>query len=269
MWWWSTFNKEARVTAFHLKTVLDCEPGVEENKRSMAVECRVHDASVVASGVKAEEGLLQPIVDEVDEKLTGSLLQIRYRNNGRITNFDLELRANNRRENRMVEQLRLTMARAVAGLDYEIPSQGDGSSGWPVVHTMLFDLPSTNGTTGIAEVVRKTKEERADGMLVIEEVGRSSATPGDGFDVFTADLGGSAVFNTTEGRLERRRWTVIAEPSAGSFSALIGGIPYLQKGKVIALEPDETIDLGVSLEVAAPGQTQTSLQQWPTAGFTP
>ena len=62
------------------------------------------------------------LLQELDEVLTGAGLQLQVGDNGRLRNVDLEgVRRPNRRLSERTENLRLVLARMVAGLDLHLP----------------------------------------------------------------------------------------------------------------------------------------------------
>ena len=89
MWFATPFNKQARATAFEIRLVTTCGPGDPMPRGSFEVLCTLDDVGLVASGVSQEEGLLEPIVQELDELLTEATVQMVVRADGRIANIDL------------------------------------------------------------------------------------------------------------------------------------------------------------------------------------
>jgi len=263
MWWMADRYKQARVSAFHLRAIFDCLPAVKETKRSVEVECTVSEIGIIASGVKSEEGLLQPIIDEVDETLTGAMMQLRVREPNRIVNVDVQLDAHNQRESTMNENMRLTLSRLAAGLDYQLPKSGDGTTGWYVHNSLLTAAPDVIGSAGVASIIRKSRSTATDNMMAIDESGTAVIVPSNGYDTFETRLEGKAQFDVDAGQMTHRRWVLIGEPTPGSAAAEVGlGIPYMQKGRVTRLAADESVDVGESTEVAAPGMESTTLPAW-------
>jgi hypothetical protein len=210
-----------------------------------------------------EEGLLQPIVEGLDEILTGAVVQLVVRPDGRVVNLDLEnVSRRNNRVGVINENLRLVLFRAFAGLDLQLPESGEGGN-WPQYGAWLMAAPSTNGSAGTSEIVHSVVD-RGPGGVTILSGGRGLIVPGGGENLYEARMWGKAVFDPRTGRLLDRTWTVVGGPTASSFIAFgAAGYPYVQHGRVVALTGDETWDVGQSVELPPGEAAQTAIQQGP------
>ena len=88
-------------------------------------------------------------------------------------------------------------------------------------------------------------------------------------DNMTYEVGHEATgsFDPAAGALLSREWVVIGRPTASARTAFgFEGIPYVQRGTLKALGAGETVDVGETLEVHAPGASATTLQLWPVFG---
>lgn len=272
IWFMSEFNKEQRTIGFQVRTVLACDAGVKERKRVREVMCTLEDVGLQAAGMPKKEGLLQPILEELDQRLTGAAVQIQVRTDGRLVNVDMEgLDRRNRRVGSMNENLRIVMSRTIAGLDLELPRQAPPvGEVWPQYQNWTMQAPSAVGTSGSSELLHKIREVRPDGTLLIESGGRGMIVPGGGLDLFETRFAAFAVFDPSTGALVERTWSAVGEPTASSASAEgIRGLKYVQRGRLKRLAEGEQVDVGETLEVTPPGLTPTTLQLWPDFGMTP
>jgi hypothetical protein len=258
LWVLADRNKEARLVAFRTRSVLACTDMGRNSRRSREVHCLIEDIAIMGATLKGDRGLLQPILEEMDDKLTDSYLQLIVRNDGRIVNLDLEgIQTTERRHGRMQETLRLMMARSVAGFDLQLPRKGLTVEGvWPQYQAMLFTAPSGHGTQGSAEIAHLIRTTQGD-YVIIESAGRAIVSPGTDStarDYFQTTLDSVAVFDVEEGMLRERVWASKGTPTASSATAEgARGIDYIQQGKILYLAEGtapptlgETIEIGPS-----------------------
>jgi hypothetical protein len=263
MWFATPFNRQARATAFDLRMVLACGAATPNTRRTSEVLCEIEELALSASGMEQEQGLLQPILTELDENLTGTDLQLQVRGS-EITNIDLEAYRMNTRVGRLNENMRLVFSRAVAGLDFAQPP-ADGPDGpidqWPEYGSMLPWMPAANGTSGMSEIVYSVTD-RTPQRLSLAFGGVGMVQPGDGQNRYDTRVSGELVIETSTGRPIDRTWTVVASPTPSSLITQgYAGYPYLQQGRLVALRDGETWDVGESLEVPASEFGQTAIQQ--------
>jgi hypothetical protein len=225
-----------------------------------------------ASGLPQEKGLLQPILEELDERLTGADVQLVVRDDGRLANIDLEgLDRRYQRVGRMNENLRLVVTRAFAGLDLPLPrirQDGELHPQWVQSDSWLLRAPVATGNLGTAQVVHTTSDADAR-VLEITTVGRGMMVPGGGGNRYDVVVDGEAAFDTTEGRLLDRTWSMIGVPTPSSAIAEgTAGYPYLQVGRIAHLPNDQQVDVGVTEELG-PIDGPSALQQWTVLGLMP
>jgi hypothetical protein len=268
MWFNAEFNTDVRVVAFQVRSVVDCAPGVPEIRDIYEVACTLEDVALVAAAHPGDAGLLLPVLQELDGVLTGAELQLQVGADGRLRNVDLEgVRRSNRRLSERTENLRLMLARMVAGLDLRLPrprtTEGDM---WIQRRDTVLDTPSARGTAGGIEVVHRATM-RGDGTLGIETAGRALLMPADiEGNLYDTRYEAKAIFAPGIG-LNYRRWTTVGTPTASSLIALgARGIDYLQKGEMQRLGPEEGHSVGETREVNPPEVTQTALQNWVSLG---
>jgi len=271
MWFFKQYNKQARVSAFQVRLVADCEP-VFQGKRRAEVMCAIEDVGLKASGLPQEEGLLQPILDELDQRLSAASVQLIVRDDGRLANIDLEgLDRHYQRTGRMNENLRLIVTRAFAGLDLPLPRAHDGAidTQWVQRDSWILRAPVATGNLGTADVVHELVGDPHARVVTIETEGRGMVVPSGGMNRYDVVLDGQTTFDRVEGRILDRTWTMIGAPTPGSAIAEgTAGYPYLQVGRIVHLEAGQGMDVG-DTEALDPIDAPTALQQWQVLGLYP
>jgi len=268
MWWAKRFNEQARVNAFQLRLLADCEPGAE-GRRRVEVLCTIDDIGIKASGVQQEQGLLQPILEEIDDRLTGAVVQLEVRDDGRLMNIDLEkLDRRNRRVGRMNENLRLVVTRAFAGLDLPMPRRPDDPQ-WVQHDSWILRAPAAQGSVGSAELIHQWGDEHGQRHQIISG-GRAIIVPALSMNQYDARMTSEAWFDAELGLLTDRTWTMVGRPTPSSALAEgTAGYPYLQVGRLMALPGDQTHPVGTTEELPPLEDDPTAIQQWQVLGLVP
>ena len=162
MWFIADQNQQARVSAWQIGLVLNCGSAVPSGKKGWQVECGVDDVALRAAALPGDQAtpdrpsVLQPVLNELDGKLTAAKVQIGLRKDGRITMVDIEgLERSNRRIGQMNEILRQVISRAIAGLDLELPEGGVSTPSWTQRSSQLMVAPNQVGTFGGTETVHR------------------------------------------------------------------------------------------------------------------
>lgn len=259
VWLGTPFNRQARTTGFELRLVTTCGDAEVERSKVAEVNCPIEDVSLSARGLPQEEGLLQPILEELDAALTGSVVQLQIHADGRLVNVDLEdaLDRRNRRSGRINETLRLVVSRAFAGLDLVVP-EGDEDT-WVQYRSWLMRAPSSAGSSGGLELVNR-KIDQTGAYVLVQSAGRGLIVPNSEIDRYDARMTSETWFDVATGRMTDRTWTVIAGPTASSFIAQgAAGYPYTQRGRLVALTEGQKWDVGESRELPA-GEGPSAIQ---------
>ncbi len=248
-------NIDVRARNVGLKMVLDCtaeRPG----KRAGYLVCTVEDAALTGATFPNERGRLQPVLEEMDAKLTGARADLVLRPDGHIRTIKLETKSisrfRNLRTRYMEEAIRTFFVRAVAAFDVKMPRQGVTDESWPQFESTLMGLPTQKGTAGSGKLVHQAdlSGSRTEGELYVASVGRATLVDGARLDngspyYLDTDLSGYTVFDVDGGRVDEAVWTMWGEPtaSAGAFAR-----PYASRVAVRALDPGQSIDLGPTEE---------------------
>jgi hypothetical protein len=264
MWLVSERNDEARVAQFAVGLVVACG-AIEDGKRAWQVDCTVEDAAIQGVPMPGDEAGLEPVLAELDDQLTGKLVRLRVKRDGRVTAVELVPDGSgvNRRTRLRDESLRLIVARGLAGLDLLRPPRsivvGDL---WLQSQSLLTMAPTVVGTAGATELVHQLKPREEGGYTVLSS-GKAMISPTPSAD------GGENHFATTlncraevdaRGHLVSRVWEVIGKPTASSDIADgTAGLEYVQQGTLRALGADEATTLGMTGVVEAWGPLPTAL----------
>ncbi len=167
MWLNASANRDGRVSAFQVRAVLQCRVADELGRRGWDLDCVLHDVSLSAVPLPGDEGTLAPILAEHDALLTGASVELGMRRDGRLSRVDLAPpRADSRRQNRTHENLRLVVARALAGLDMQLPRDGSGDAPWLQMQSPLAQVPTSTGSRGAVDIVHERVEERGPWTVV-------------------------------------------------------------------------------------------------------
>ncbi len=260
IWLAARVNKQARVDLFDLRLVTQCSPGEPLSRNKWEVICTIEDIALSAEALPQEEGLVQPIVEELDERMTGAKVQLQIRGDGRMVNIDLEdVERVNRRFGGINENLRLILTRGFAGLDLPLPEGPE--RGWYQHSSWIMRAPAADGSVGSSEIVHRVIGESGD-IVTIGTSGRAVILPGDGRNKYDTRMGGEATFDRRTGQMLERSWSMAGGPTASSLIAQgTEGYPYLQQGHIVALSEDQSWDVGESLEIKAKGPGQSAIQQ--------
>jgi len=260
MWFRAENNREVRVAEFRVNLSTTCRPERLVGKRGWELRCDLDDFGIAAAPVASEQGLLLPILDELDDKFTGAWLQVVFTRDGRVKNVDLEgVDKSNRRISQIHESMRLVLVRAFAGLDLQLPKNGDdkGKGSWKQKAALAMGFPSDLGTMGSAEIIHEITATDGD-VVELSSTGRGVLGSGEMVEVagqerpknlYDMSLSGTARFDVGRGLLLSREYLVEGNPTASSMMADgWAGIPYVQAVQVSWVEP------GVDLPVVGDNQ---------------
>lgn len=270
MWLLAEHNKERRILDLVVRTVLDCSPATRELDRVWEVMCHIEDISLSAAPVRTEAGRLAPVLQVLDDRLTGAWLQFQVHHDGRFLNVDLEgLDRPRRRSGVINENLRQIMSRVIAGMDLQV---GDlpavPEAVWPQFHTWLVRFPHPTSVLGATELLHRVEAELPDGRVLLASAGEGMLQTGDPqarrFEAFDTVISGWAVFDRKQDFLVERFWHVVGRPTASSVSASgFEGLPYSHMGRLVLLGASEAVDVGESTEISISPRPSTTLQQLP------
>ena len=269
LWLMADRNKEARLVAFRVQSILDCDDIEPYGRRQVEMTCTIEAIALMGATLRGDRGLMQPILEEVEEKLTGATLGVRMRHDGRITNIALRgVDRSERRRSRTHEALRLILSRSLAGFDLQLPRGGETSDpAWPQRESLLLHAPTHAGSQGAAEIAHLVREVRED-QVILETAGRALISPGTDSrarNFHDTRLDAVAVFDTGLGLMRERVWNAVGTPTASSAMAVGGrGIEYIQRGRILYLgDGAEVPEFEETAEVPLPdGDADSVLHVW-------
>lgn len=256
-------NKNFRTAAFQLRAILHCTKEWRQGPHSFEVDCALEDFAMRATvfddrTFSKEPFNAQPVLDEIDQKLTGAKLQIQVSDNGRVTNIDLEgLPKSNRRTNQIHETLRLVLGRLIIGFDMKLRKQRYMHSGqWVEYNPLLMTMPkpfemATQGSSMLVHKLDVWKQHR-----IVQSLGKGVISYGqdESQNTFKAELNGVSIYDDDEGFMTERVWSLVARATAGSAMAFgAQPRPFWQSGRIRHLGENDKPDIGDTLQVVLPG----------------
>ncbi|MFT7521998.1 MAG: hypothetical protein ACI9MC_004150 [Kiritimatiellia bacterium] len=268
IWFRSTNNYEMRVQAFQVHTVLACSKDWKLSGRKYEVHCNIEDIGLTAVVFEKNYEHAQAILDEMDDKLTGANLQMQVKDNGRVTNIDLEGMpvAKNRRERSNQETMRLLLSRLVVGYDMKLRKFNYLATGqWVENRSALLSMPSTcgggqsgadctGGTLTPASGLIVHQLNGYQGHLVVQTKGEGQIQ-GDGGQMYKAELSGVTIYDEEEGYMTERVWSLTAKATADAQATFgLGLVDYHHSGVLRLLNEGERVEIVDTTEVRIPSQ---------------
>ena len=249
-------NRDVRARHLGLQAVVDCVVG-EEHRGASDVACTVEAASWTGMTFTTEAGRLQPVLEELEAKLTGATVDLRLTADGHLRGVEIDLTPVdgfiNRRTRSTDQFLRMVVVRALAPLDLRIPEGGfPTTETWVDSSSLTVPMPVTWGSSASGHLVHRAIPHD-DARVVVQTVGEATLVPGGflepGTLVLDATLEGFTVFDHDSGRVSEAVFTTTAEPTATSGPL---ARPYRVQNQVRALGPDEAITLPPTRELEPP-----------------
>jgi hypothetical protein len=272
---------QIRVEAIHLKSVIACEKTWRQGKHGFEVDCVVEDAAVrgvTFIDLKKEKYRedAERIFDRLDELVTGRKLQLKVRDDGRVTGVDLDgLPENTRREKAMAEITRQFFLRLMSGFTMKLPAGNLLKAGmqWQEYNSPVFAVPGYEPSRGGSTLTHQLNPYR--GRLVVQTLGAATVATGDedgGYtgedfeNTYKVEYSGVALYDRDTGIMTERVWALQGRATASSQLADgWKGTLYFQIGRLDQIEEGETPpDLGPSGRASRPGLPVPGLIPWET-----
>lgn len=269
--WAADFNYEMRVVAYQVRTVLACEKEWQISRRRQEVRCRIEDISLQAAILEEKFKHAQAVLDEMVTKLKGAAVQLQVRDNGRVTNIDLEdvREPRNRRERQILESMRQVLARIVVGFDMKLRKSNFLSTGqWVENRSALLSMPSVTLAPASGLVVHQLNG--FDGHIIVQTKGEGQIQ-GDEGAMYAVEINGVSIYDEGEGFMTERVWSLVGRRTAESFLTFGTALAdYAHSGRLRMLGEKEQVDVGPTREVRLPGMKKKDhLDLWTPieAGF--
>jgi hypothetical protein len=245
-------NIALRAAVMEIVAVTSCAPAAEVPKKGFRLECKLEDVALrVDPAYVVEVEHIAPVLAELDERLTGAVVQLTTNAEGHVKSYDLEgLPEGSARQREQFAILRLVMMRMFALLDFELPKGGDDqSAAWRVTGTIVNGYPSELGVAGsfaVDSAVASTDgtvaviKQRASGIVQSGE--QSAVGSGQPTHIWDTTLDGTARFDMASGRLLEREYVVEGLPTGSSLGGT-SARPYRQVARLVALGASEHPEL--------------------------
>jgi hypothetical protein len=277
MWFAADEKYEMRISAFQLRAVLACDKEWKLSRRKMEVGCFLEDVGLQVVPFDPDYGHADVILNELDAKLTGARLQLQVKDNGRVTNIDLEDLPDprNRRETRIQELLRMLLSRLVVGYDMKLRKSNFLSTGqWVENRSSLLTMPPyqvpnpqrsglpsldvlASGTVAPSSGLIVHQLNGYQGHVVVQTKGEGQIQDELGIN-YTAELTGVAIYDEDRGFMRERVWSLVARRTAESFDTWgFALVDYSHSGMLRMLGDDELAEVGPTRSVALPNQPKT------------
>jgi hypothetical protein len=240
-------NIDARMVMFRLDLVTTCTPVKDKGKKKVELVCTMDDVRLLGQAIPQDKGQLALSLKDYDKQLTGATLEVLMTRDGLVKRYDLNgIERSNRREVQFEENLMIVVARALAGIDLQLPKGGvDKGKIWKQKRVLAMGFPSNQGTIGssvLRSVITATEPNsvvitsEGEGLMgsgvMIEAGGRTQPK-----NLYKMKMDGVARFDTTTGTLLEREYFVegVSTTSSAKIDS-ITGMPYVQKVTVTRLD---------------------------------
>ncbi len=291
--------------AFQLRSVFACEKDWKLGKHRFEVHCTIEDVGLLAHSrqktrTAAQRARVEQVLAELDAKLTGADVQLQVKDDGSVTNVDIEgLTRANRREGLIAETLRQLVSRMALGFHMRIPDGAARAGKWAEYNSALMSMPSIQASNANSTVMHFVNQYK--GQRLVQTVGEgavavpipasalqddrvsldggseastdaaptmASGVQGSGngnvLDIpatYKLKLDGVAVYDPDSGIMKERVWALNGTLTASSPGSERAA-PYLHAGKIRLLDADERPDVGETRQVALPGQQLEEIALW-------
>lgn len=169
-WMRDELNREGQVSGWTSELNVLCTGGGPVSKRTFAVTCHIDDLRLVAFGNDSRDAEVLPeVVSLWDDYLTGSDVELVFRDDGQLKTFDVEVetKLSNDRTRLMTQEMRLLLERAFAGFEVSMPKKGEPGSGpWSGKPPRLIAVPTLQGSMGNPAIVSAVTAHEGDLVTV-------------------------------------------------------------------------------------------------------
>jgi hypothetical protein len=260
-------NAEFATQEILVRSVIACSKDWKLGPKRYEVGCKLEDISLKAAVAErrvneADVARAQSVLDEIDVKLTGALLQLQVADDGRVTALSLDgIDTSTSRERTIQETMRQILSRQVVGFNLKLRKYNQLNEGkWQEYNSSIMSMPMPDGTpSGSNLVVHYLNRFR--GELIVQSIGKGvSAVPLVPPRNYELELIGVSRFDPNEGFMLERVWALTGKESAGSF--LTHGGDYFSAGRILMLGETDRPDLGTTQVVNGKNQSVANLPAW-------
>lgn len=301
----SKANKFFRSIAMQTKAIIACDEKAELGRKRLEVACTIEDFAIQSTSVdrfktEKDRQLVQDVLDDIDEALTGAAIELQVNERGAITNVGIMgLDTSDDRKRTRAETLRQILARMVYPFHMKLPKNGVREGQWVEYDSDLMSMPVSGANQGSSMIVHYMNLYK--GYLLVQDIGAGVlADPqplprargiGGGESSFEDTLGGDdgpeelsrydagedkfrvpmastyklnmtgvSIYNVDNGVMEERVWNMSGRPNASTNSNL--RLHYA--GRIRLLADGETPDLGRTGQIGYPRIPLPELPEWET-----
>lgn len=283
---YAQLNHEIEVVAIDLAFVMACEKTWRRGKARYEVDCALEDVALQAATWRPTEQEHAPaILDEIDARLTGTKLQLRVADDGRVVGIDLfGMPEDNDREKAMMEQCRQLLRRAIAGFHMRLPPRSEIRRGqWVEYDSPLFEVPyiafdrNRGAKTDASQRTRVAfntlggsalihQLDLYKGVHVVQTKGKGtvvlSSAAEDEDSYLKLKFDGVAVYDRDTGIMSERVWSIAGKTTASGFFGDRSPSTYFQVGQFVLLDADTKPDVGRTGMVERPGAPAGRYPAW-------
>ncbi|HHO54662.1 MAG TPA: hypothetical protein ENK18_28245 [Deltaproteobacteria bacterium] len=265
-------NLEFQTQQFQIRAIFACSKDWRLNKRKYEVGCEIQDFGIKAAIaedriVAADIERAQAVLDEIDAKLHGALVQLHVADDGRVLDLDLEGLANsNRRQSRGNETLRQLMSRLVVGFNLKLQRYNQLHQGkWVEYNSTLMTMPLPPGVAGnLGSNMLVHYLNRFQGQVIVQSIGKGMTTVGldraYGPTNYETDLIGVSLFDQADGFMTERVWALEGKSTASAQFDNAG--TYFHAGKIYLIGDQDRPTCGHTEVVNGRKQHLPNLPEW-------
>jgi len=164
--------------AFQVRAVVSCNKDDKLGKKKWEVSCEIEDIGLLVSSQRRarrekDREMVEEVLAEIDEKLTGLRVQMQVDFKGGVTNLDLEgIVARNDRQRLIQESLRQIVRRVTAGFHLRIPDHAQREGRWIEYNSELMQLPSATASRGSTTLVHLVTPY--EGLQIVQMIGEGT-----------------------------------------------------------------------------------------------
>ncbi|MEQ1566547.1 MAG: hypothetical protein ABMA64_12975 [Myxococcota bacterium] len=280
-----------------LRTVLGCEHDGDPRKRKIEATCTIEDLGLQVVSVRwskrpADHERVARVLEQLDARMTGMEVQLQVTADGGVPNVQLEGGTEDARDaddRAADEAVRAVLGQLVSAFQLELPDQGQRLGTFEELHPTLLRIPGLLSAAGSARMVH-TVSALSPTTHLVQSIGEGTASlplpngrpqfdwacgpeddmckagqaafpAGDLLDATAQyEQRASSVATVERGILTERVWQVRADGRiVGAGVALP---PFVSRGRLRRLGPDDHPDVGPTRQVAPPGGTIDGLGPW-------
>jgi len=254
--------------AFQIRSVVACNKDWKLTKKTWEVSCEIEDIGLLASTYRRsrranDRAVVQDVLDELDEKLTGARVQMQVDFEGGIPNVDLEgIVTHNQRQRHIQETLRKVVLLVMSGFHLRIPDHAQREGQWREDNPQLMQIPSVTASYGATTMVHLVTPY--EGLQIVQMIGEGTtqvAIPTPKREIqstYSMAATGVAIFDKSTGIMRERVWAIHGEPTASTEATPV----FRNLGRLTLIQAEERPNVGATTQVAVPGKTVDGLPSW-------